>query len=412
MARNIAKQEINLIDDRLLLDGIYATSQGSDVVLPDRADASLVDLAPQTRCLVLSYKDVGKIENIVGFMNLTKLCLDNNKIREIVNLENLVNLRWLDLSFNKLHKIQGLSSLSKLEDLSLYNNKISIVEGLEGCTALQCLSLGNNRIQSLEQILRLRQLRSLRMLTVAGNPVCKEAEFRMTVLAYVDSLRYLDYALVDPSEFNTAQEQYHDELMDVKEKESVMSEKLSRDRQMSEYLRQLEEAGNVFAHVLFDDMFAEDPDLERLKHLPGIRDLVENFRVTYKAMSEEFIRAAIERHEKRRQELAYFEKSIGRIRGAADSESIALVEAFNKRKKDALVDIHDKPDKARIVASLLAEVDALFDELMGIEMRSVEKFDILIDAYDNTTNDLKNNSLDMQQSFFRAVSSLACLCVF
>ncbi len=398
-----SKEELNIIDDKLLVDGIYNVIQHNPDV-PNRTDANLVDLAPKANFLCLSFRNIGKIENIVGFGNLTKLCLDNNRIKDIVNLETLTNLRWLDLSFNRIHKIQGLKALTKLEDLSLYNNKITIIEGLEHCTSLQCLSLGNNRVDSLDQVVRLRQLRSLRMLTLAGNPICREAEYKMTVLAYVDTLRYLDYALVDSSEFNTAQEQYHDELLDVQEKESVIAEKLARDKQLSDYVKQLEDAGNVFAHVLFDDMFSEDADLERLKHLPGIKELVENFRVAYKQLSEEYIRVAMEKHEKKNQETAYFEKSIKSIRSAADQESIVLVDTFNKLKKDSLHQIYDRPDKSSVIDVLQVELENVVDELMGIELRQVEKFDTLIDEFDNRTNDLKSNCLDMQQTFFRAVS--------
>ena len=42
---------------------------------------------------------------------------------------------------------------------------------------------------------------------------------------------------------------------------------------------------------------------------------------------------------------------------------------------------------------------------MGIEVRQAEKFDALADDFENRTNDLKNNGLEMQQTFFRAVSA-------
>ena len=400
-----SKADINIIDDKLLIDGIFCVAQHNPDI-PQRTDTNLVDLAPKAKFLSLSFRSIGKIENIVGFSGLTKLCLDNNKIKDIINLDSLVSLRWLDLSFNRIHKIQGLRMLVNLEDLSLYSNKISIIEGLENCTSLQCLSLGSNRIDSLEQSQKLRQLRSLRMLTLAGNPICKEAEYKMTVLAFVDTLKYLDYAFIDHSEFSTAQEKYYDELLDVKEKESVVAEKLSRDKQLSEYLHHLEEAGNVFAHVLFDDMFAEDGDLEKLKHLPGIKELVENFRVAYKALSEEYIRNAMEKHDKKKLELQFFEASIKKIRQDADAESIAHVENFNKLKKDSLSQIYEHPDKHGVVSKLQAELEKVFDELMGIELRQVEKFDALADDFDNRTNDLKNNCLEMQQFFFRAVRTL------
>ena len=106
-----------------------------------------------------------------------------------------------------------------LTDLSLFSNRISEVEGLDSCTQLQCLSLGNNQISSLDGIVKLRKFKSLHLLNLEGNPVSRESEYRMYVLAYLIELKYLDYAMVVKSEVVSAREQYQDELLDVEEKE-------------------------------------------------------------------------------------------------------------------------------------------------------------------------------------------------
>lgn len=403
MKSSIKKAEVQVIDDKLLVEGITVKKTESG---ERRGELTLVDMCPIASSLVLSFRNIGKIENLVGLESLVKLCLDNNQIKEIINLEHLVNLKWLDLSFNSIQKIQGLKNLKQLEDLSLYSNKISIIEGLEHCSSLQCISLGNNKIDSLEQVIRLRQLRSLRMLTLAGNPICEESEYKMTVLAYVDALNYLDYALVDTLEISNAKEQFHDELLDVEEKESVVAEKSSRDKSMSDYLVQLDEAGIIFAHALFDDMFADDPDLEKLKHLPGTKEHIETFRTSFKASSDDFIRNATEKHEAKSKEISDFDSSVQSIRQRDDRESIQLVENFNKSKKAAIADIRSESHKVEVVKSLQAELDNVGDELLSIEMRQVEKFEVLVDEFENRMNDLKNQCLEMQQMFFRVVEDL------
>ena len=403
MSKSGKKPEVQVIDDKLLIEGITVKKSESG---ERRDELSLVDMCPIAASLVLSFHSIGKIENLVGLESLTKLCLDNNQIKDIVGLDHLVNLRWLDLSFNNIQKIQGLRSLKHLEDLSLYSNKISIIEGLEQCSSLQCLSLGNNKIDSLEQVIRLRQLSSLRMLTLAGNPICDETEYKMTILAYVDALNYLDYALVDDGDKNTAKEQYHDELLDVEEKESVVVEKHSRDVAMAEYLKQLDESGIIFAHVLFDDMFADDPDLEKLKHLPGTKELVEAFRVSFKALSDDFIKNASDKYDLKKKNIGDFDKAITSIRKKDDTESISLIESFNKSRKHAITTLRNEGDKKEIVGQLQEELDRVGDELMSIELRQVEKFEVMVDDFDNRMNDAKNMSLEMQQLFFRAVEEL------
>jgi Leucine-rich repeat (LRR) protein len=134
--------EIQVIEDKLLLDGIADEKLKGIDFTRQSIEFNLVEYAPKVETLELSFKRISRIENLVGFENLIKLCLDNNLIEEITNLSHLTKLKWLDLSFNKIRRIQGLEHLTQLEDLSLYSNKISIIEGLEKCTNLQCLSLG------------------------------------------------------------------------------------------------------------------------------------------------------------------------------------------------------------------------------------------------------------------------------
>jgi len=119
------KLEIQVIDDKLLIEGILDDRGGGEND-PLRGDINLVEIAPTVEKITLSFKRIGRIENLMGFEKIVKLCLDNNYIEEISNLGQLVSLRWLDLSFNKIRKIQGLDALVQLEDLSLYSNKISI----------------------------------------------------------------------------------------------------------------------------------------------------------------------------------------------------------------------------------------------------------------------------------------------
>lgn len=407
------KIEIQVIDDKLLIEGILDERLVSETDLSRiNGEVNLVEMAPTVQSLSLSFKKIGRIENLIGLKNIVKLCLDNNFIEEIANLSHLVSLKWLDLSFNKIRKISGLDSLTQLEDLSLYSNKISNVEGLEKCTKLQCLSLGNNRIDSLDQVIKFRQLRSLRMLTLSDNPICKEPEYRMVVLAYVDNIKYLDYALIDPAERSTAKEQYHDELLDVEEKESVIAEKAARDNALDEYLQKLDEACVLFAHTIFDDLFSEDADIERLQHMPGVKEQIEQFRQSFKTESEDYISKALEKFEKKRKEINDFNRAVKNVRTKDDLESTQLIEGFNKSKKLFADQITANPtdfssaEIQKIVKSLQDELDKVCDELMNIELRQVEKFETLVDDYENRLNDLKNEALESQQLFFRTIEEL------
>lgn len=115
---------MRVIDDAMLLDGIVL-DKNQQAEVNANENFSVVDLAPTANILLLSFKSIAKIENLIGLENLTKLCLDNNAIEDIMNLDFLRKLRWLDLSFNKIKKIQGFYlslflSLSSLLFLSFF----------------------------------------------------------------------------------------------------------------------------------------------------------------------------------------------------------------------------------------------------------------------------------------------------
>jgi hypothetical protein len=46
------------------------------------------------------------------------------------------------------------------------------------------------------------------------------------------------------------------------------------------------------------------------------------------------------------------------------------------------------------------------DELMNIELRQVEKFEALVDEFENRLNELKTEALESQQLFFRCIEDL------
>lgn len=408
------KIEIQVIDDKLLLDGLLAGRPISESdVLKGSGEVNLVDLAPTVKTLVLSFKKIGKIENLVGFESLTKLCLDNNCIDTIVSLGHLKKLKWLDLSFNKIQKIQGLENLVNLEDLSLYSNRISVVEGLEQCKKLMCLSLGNNRIEELEKtVLTIRKLRSIKMLTLVDNPICAEGDYEKHVLAYVDGVKYLDYSLVDQAKVDNAKAELAESLGEIEEADQVNAQTEAQEQQLEQLKEQLDKAGILFAHTLYDDMFNDDEDIEKLKHIKAVNPLCEtDFRTPLKAWSEEFIAGSLQKYKEKCGEIGDFDGAVAAIRAKDDSESMRLIEQFAKSKKIVVEKLTDenetvsKFERHMMVKDLQDELDAKCDELMNIELRLVDKFDALIDRFEDKMNEMKNVALEQQSVFFRRVEA-------
>jgi len=222
-------------------------------------------------------------------------------------------------------------------------------------------------------------------------------------------LQYLDYASIDPQDKTNAKEQYHDELLDVEEKESVINQKRQADADLEKKVYQLDKAGILFAHTMFDDMFQEDSDLEKLKELPGIKDKVDEFKTNFKQMSDEFVRMALDKYAVKKKEIDDFELAVKKMRIKDDKASTQLIDNFNKSNKlvvekiTAQNSVISRNECQRLVRGLLDELDKVCDELMSMELRQVEKFESMVDEFDNRLVEAKAAALETQQVFFRSV---------
>lgn len=227
-------------------------------------------------------------------VKLTKLQLDNNIIEKIDNIGHLKRLKWLDLSFNCIQKIENLDQLTELEDLSLFSNEITKVENLDNCTKLNVLSLGNNKIDNLEDLYTyLAPFKKLEVLSVGGNPFTKkEAEYRLYLIFYIESLKYLDYSFIDkPMRDQIREEEKLKNAADaraLKAKDNIIKEEEDRLKKMFQ-----EECKAARVDVL-DNLPKEiraDQDLSRLVKVKGVKveldSMIENFRETTEELQKE-----------------------------------------------------------------------------------------------------------------------------
>jgi len=92
-----------------------------------------------------------------------------------------------------------------------------------------------------------------------------------------------------------------------------------------------------------------------------------------------------------------------------DSESTQLIDGFMRSNKVLVAQItganstYSRADCTRMIKALQDELERVCDELMSIELRQVEKYELLIDEFDTRLNEAKTAAIDMQQLFFRQV---------
>ena len=226
-------------------------------------------------------------------------------------MDHLVHLETLDLSFNRITKIEGLDALTKLKDLSLFNNAIEKVEGMDAqVKTLEHLSLGNNKLESLKDAFAgLRPFHGLRILTLQGNAVHEDPDYKLYALGRLPWLKYLDHRRPRKEELDKARDLYVDEILEIEDRENDQRLKVE-DAAKEEAKKQKIEASNLSGVPdLFERMLLEDPEYEKLRYIPNEENPelcggLELFKDKYQQRCETFTELMDDQLERKKNERA------------------------------------------------------------------------------------------------------------
>nr|XP_055242025.1 dynein regulatory complex subunit 3 isoform X2 [Gorilla gorilla gorilla] len=353
--------------------------------------------------LQLDFRNILRIDNLWQFENLRKLQLDNNIIEKIEGLENLAHLVWLDLSFNNIETIEGLDTLVNLEDLSLFNNRISKIDSLDALVKLQVLSLGNNRIDNMMNIIYLRRFKCLRTLSLSRNPISEAEDYKMFICAYLPDLVYLDYRRIDDhtasvsrsvsqpcetessspqKELAEAKHQYS--IDELKHRENLMQAQLEDEQARREELEKHKTAfvEHLNGSFLFDSMYAEDSEGNKLSYLPGVGELLETYKDKFVIICVNIFEYGLKQQEKRKTELDTFSECVHEAIQENQEQGKRKIAKFKEKHLSSLSAIREEselPNIEKMILECSADISELFDALMTLEMQLVEQLELFVD---------------------------------
>ena len=325
-------------------------------------------------------------------------------------MDHLVHLQWLDLSFNNIEQISGLDHLVKLTDVSLFNNCIETIEGLDKLINLEVLSLGNNKINDLDNLKDLRNFSKLRMLCMDDNPVVHEPEYKMIVLAFLPQLRFLDFTMVDALEVVAAKEQYQDDLMELEEKERMKHAMQERDVTKATHTAALVVACIDPIETLFDSMFMEDHEMDKLLILPGIQQLKDDYAEKLTALAEDVKNPGLAIRQRQLIEITNLEIAIGNVQKKRQNETILIIKNYTKYvfKENMNMNedlnnnsINEKDIQKKYIVAMQEKNNVLRTDALEQEITLVEKTESILSEFESRYGDLRAASADLMESYFR-----------
>jgi len=397
-----------VIDEEMCREGEERLHRPAGGAAAAPADGAVREVALRDAgSLALSFRNVLKIDNLVGFERLVKLELDNNIIERIENIGHLTSLETLDLSFNNISRISGLETLTKLTHLSLFNNRLTEVGGLDTLTALEVLSVGNNLIGDLSSVLYLRPFKRLHAVNFAGNPLCQEAEYRPYALAHLPRVKYLDYRMVDEQAVQAAKEQYQDRLQEMQEAEAAEEAAEAERQQRAERAAELAAANVGHVDAFRDEMLAEGGgDVGKLRQHASLLPLAQEFQAALNEAIDEYVAAALEIGGLKREELSTFSEAFGEAKTEGTAEAQRQIAQYRHLVKRAQHDAGASGLTPSQLGAMQEANGALYEALMDMEMSQVERYGETIGAFESAYEELSKRLQETGSTFFNRAREL------
>jgi hypothetical protein len=171
--------------------------------------------------------------------------------------------------------------------------------------------------------------------------------------------------------------------------------RLAEEREAARQLQETHQAAYVDGlqgTALFDSLFAEDNDVERIALLPGVTDMLSRMREEFVQTVEHLTEVGLEEGRRRGEELASFQRSHQQALSRSQQRSVDTVAAFEQRKVTS-------GGGAEVISSVE-------HDLLREEMTLVEQLDEIIKDFERNYSDLVGGFLEIVQSHMTQLRDL------
>ncbi|XP_075310765.1 LOW QUALITY PROTEIN: dynein regulatory complex subunit 3 [Odontesthes bonariensis] len=365
--------------------------------------------------LRLGHKNILKIDLLTEFTSLVKLNLNNNLIQEIQGLGSLVNQKWLRKNnFLILHFVAGTgektrTKYKKMSPQSVRGNDSdifvcvfwichltgsrksrvwslwaslmclmcwmcwicpttkSLIENMNTLENLSHFLIANNLLCQLDNVLYLKRFKKLFKVYITGNPVSKEDDYILFIVAYFPNSMCLDDMLIN------------------KETQSCEAElKLHKDA-FVEFLN---------GSCLFDSMFTDDPEAQRLHCVLGVAPLLQTFEDQMVALCVHLFDVGLAEHKQRETELNSFFSGQSEGETQKQEKTSQVLAMFDEQHQESTMELQQLSDPHAFEVKINQhndEITQFYESLLALEFELDSKLEDNIKKLDPSISDIVAN---------------------
>ncbi|XP_057717628.1 dynein regulatory complex subunit 3 [Corythoichthys intestinalis] len=392
------------IDEEILQEAVLEQSLTDEAERIAKTEGILFN---EARRLSLEYSNIQKIDHLWQFSALTKLNMNNNFIKKIEGLDHLVHLTWLNLSFNNIKKIEGLNCLQKLEVLNLSNNRISRLENMDNLMELTIFCIANNKINQLNNVVYLRKFKKLFTLNIDGNPIPEEnneEKYTLFLAAYFQQLKFLNNIFVNEDIRNRASAKYNLDIEEMNQGE-LQAQQAAEEKQRREAVLQMHDDAFVEqlnGDYLYNNILQNDTELSKLRYLPGVDELLEEFEKKLVEMCNQLFDVGLVEFKRRDAEVKLFFSRLSTDVGDSQARGSKVLADFQLEHKKRIVDLQEalEDEKKTKMDICLREIDILCYKLMEVEFQLYSYLEETIKKFDNNITEMTGSFSETAQGIF------------
>ncbi|EAY02307.1 Leucine Rich Repeat family protein [Trichomonas vaginalis G3] len=392
---------------------------------PGNEGKSTMSLSPpDIKVLRLCFMYIRRIDNLQCYTGLKELYLANNCITKIENLAVLTSLTKLDLSFNQINDVddeghpfnpfEGLTPLVNLEELSIFKNKITRLDEFPELPKLRFLSLGRNNISELSEVQNLYKIKSLRILTLVGNPIASKDICKLTVLAYLQNLHFLDYVRVTKNDIQDARERLSDQLNTLQQAEDTDKQYKDRARAEEAQKKTLSDAFLIKISDLNTSLFKGDNDYQKLNTIRELGEPTALFTDDITKATNGFVADIIAQAHSLKMEEELFNSAYKKVTEENQLQMIQVVKRLDRKRRAFLIEASKAETMNEEEAQLeedesqkiMDEITKTEDELLTSEFALVDMVAEMIRAYELELDERINVITEKIALFFGTLRNL------